>query len=192
MTIKIRRVGVEVLDHWADVPISFRVESVLEAQEIEKGLGGLALVERQVDEPYLKNYDSHEDEKPTRWLRFDVSHWGFFQAFDGDKIVGCAAVACRSPKVYMLGGRDDIAVLWDFRVRPERRRDGVGTALFRHAVEFARAEGYKRLRIETQNVNVTACKFYAKQGCRLAEIRQNAYDEPDIAHEAMLIWCLDL
>jgi ribosomal protein S18 acetylase RimI-like enzyme len=192
VAVEIRNVGADALERWGDVPISFRVESVLDARQVDGGPGGLALTERRVEKPYVKNYDSHEDEAPRRWLRFDVSHWGFFQASVGDEIVGCAAVACRSPKVHMLGGRDDIALLWDIRVRPERRRQGIGTKLFRRAVEFARAEGYSQLRIETQNVNMRACRFYAKQGCRLAEIRRNAYREPEIAHETMLVWRLDL
>ncbi len=46
------------------------------------------------------------------------------------------------------------------------------------------------LKIETQNINVPACRFYARQGCRLSAIVSHAYAEfPD---EIQLIWRLAL
>ena len=50
--------------------------------------------------------------------------------------------------------------------------------------------GFKRLMIETQNVNVAACKFYARQGCYLGAFERYAYtDYPD---EVELTWYYDL
>ena len=47
--------------------------------------------------------------------------------------------------------------------------------------------------IETQNINVNACRFYAKQGCKLGGINRYGYgDHPQVKHEVMLIWYLDL
>ena len=140
----------------------------------------------------MKDYDLYEDEHPEGWPRFDVSNWGLLQAFDGDKVIGCAAVACHSPKIRLLAGKNDLALLWDIRVVPGRRRSGVGTRLFKRAVEFARSAGCRQFKIETQNINVPACRFYAKQGCRLWDIRRHAYRKPDNAHETMLFWSLDL
>ena len=92
----------------------------------------------------------------------------------------------------MLAGRDDIAVLWDIRVHPDHRRSGIGTALFAEVVKWSRQKSCKYLKIETQNINVPACRFYAKQGCRLGEINRFAYIEPRVAHEVMLVWYLNL
>jgi hypothetical protein len=39
---------------------------------------------------------------------------------------------------------------------------------------------------ETQNNNVSACRFYAKQGCVLGGINRYAY--PDHPDEAQLLW----
>jgi RimJ/RimL family protein N-acetyltransferase len=65
--------------------------------------------------------------------------------------------------------------------------------LLNRCVEWARDRRYNSLSIETQNVNVPACRFYAKSGCELAEIRRFAYfHRPDLADEAMLIWQLKL
>jgi GNAT superfamily N-acetyltransferase len=60
--------------------------------------------------------------------------------------------------------RSDLAVLWDIRVQPERRGRGVGKALFYASVDWACRRGCRQLKVETQNVNVAACRFYASQG----------------------------
>jgi len=46
MDVEIREVGTEVLAHYADIPIRFRVESVLEVEQVDGGIGGLRMVER--------------------------------------------------------------------------------------------------------------------------------------------------
>ncbi len=46
------------------------------------------------------------------------------------------------------------------------------------------------MKIETQNINVNACRFYAGKGAVLECINQHAYAKyPD---EAMLFWYKDL
>ena len=104
--------------------------------------------------------------------------------------LGGAVVAWNTPGVDMLEGRDDLAVLWDLRVHPDHRREGVGSRLFQHAAAWARAKGCRQLKIETQNINVRACKFYAKQGCYLGAVHAGAY--PEFPEEVQLLWYLDL
>jgi ribosomal protein S18 acetylase RimI-like enzyme len=92
----------------------------------------------------------------------------------------------------MLGGRDDVAVLWG--ISGCRRGNGVaagtgegiGLALFRAAGDWAGARGVRWLKIETQNVNVPACRFYQKMGCTLGAIDRFAY--PSQPAEARLLW----
>jgi ribosomal protein S18 acetylase RimI-like enzyme len=51
---------------------------------------------------------------------------------------------------------------------------------------LAGTKGCVRLEVETQNVNVPACRFYAQLGCELGAIRRHAYAElPD---EVQLVW----
>ena len=202
MAIEIRELGAEALEEYGGIPIRFRVDSVLRVEGIEGGLGGLLLREEEIEEPYVKDYDEYDEEGPIRWAqRFDVSTWGFFLAYDGDQpggfatrvaSIGGAVVAFGSPGATMLEGRTDLAVLWDIRVHPDRRREGIGTRLFRCAAEWARARGCGQLKIETQNVNVGACRFYASQGCYLGAILRHGYRDPRVAHETMLLWYLDL
>jgi hypothetical protein len=52
------------------------------------------------------------------------------------------------------------------------------------------AKGCFRLKVETQNINVPACRFYVKQGCVLGAIHRFAY--PEFPDEAQLLWYKDL
>ncbi|HEX2187374.1 MAG TPA: GNAT family N-acetyltransferase, partial [Longimicrobiaceae bacterium] len=168
MRIEVAEESVASLDTYAGVPIASWVESVL---EVENGPGGWVLTERQLDIPYVKDYDAIPGEHPSRWPeRFDVSGWGVFAARVEGRRVGGAVVAFDTPELEMLGGRRDLAVLWDVRVAPESRGRGIGAALFHAAEAWARARGCRRLWVETQNVNVAACRFYARQGCALVSV----------------------
>jgi ribosomal protein S18 acetylase RimI-like enzyme len=175
------------LSEHAAIPIRFRVDRVLEASVRDGGLGGIALHEVPVDSPWDKDYDEIEGEGPTRWpSRFDVSMWGLLAGYEGCRRVGGVVLAWRSPGVTMLEDRHDLAVVWDLRVRPDRRGAGIGTALWRASEEWARARGCQVLKVETQNVNVAACRFYARMGCTLGAIHLGAY--PELPSEAQLLW----
>ena len=138
-------------------------------------------------DPYVKDHDATEAEGPTRWAeRFDISSWGLISACRDGTRVGGAVIAFRTPEVRMLGGRDDVAVLWDIRVAPGQRGGGVGSALFRAAEGWAGAHGGGWLKIETQNVNTAACRFYQKMGCTLGAMDRFAY--PELPGEVQLLW----
>ncbi len=192
MSIEIREVGARSLSLYATIPISFMAESELRVDLIDGGLGGFRFIEEKVT-PYLK-YDDDDDDVLGWAKQYDVSKWGVFIAFDGDRPVAGAAVAVDIPAGMTTPFEsEDIATLWDLRVHPDERRRGVGSRIFRHAADWARQKGYRQLKIETQNVNVPACRFYAKQGCQLGAIHRYGYAGcPDVAHEAMLLWYLEL
>ena len=90
----------------------------------------------------------------------------------------------------MLENRTDLTVLWDIRIHPDYRRQGIGQALFRAAETWARSRGCRQLKVESQNVNLPACRFYAKQGCVLGAIDRFAY--ADLPDEVQLLWYKDL
>jgi GNAT superfamily N-acetyltransferase len=162
----------------------------LEVKLVDGGLGGMALQEVPV-KPYRKDYDAC-GELPTDWpKRFDVTNWGFLLAKMGPEPVGAAAIAFDTTGVFMLEARKELSVLWDIRVCPEWR--GVGILLFKVAAGWSRAHGCTQMKIETQNVNVPACRFYQRMGALLGEIHCNGYASvPAVAHEVMLNWYLDL
>lgn len=191
MTIAVAEISTDRLAEYQRVPSAFTVETVLNIELIEGGLGGFRLHEEPVT-PYLKDYDA-PGETPLDWpRRFDVRHWGFLLATDGKLAVGGAAVAFNTAGVDMLEGRPDLSVLWDIRVDPVRRGQGIGRLLFDRAVEWSRRRACTRMKIETQNVNVPACRFYRSMGCTLGSIHRYGYSDPRVEHEAMLLWYLDL
>ena len=192
MRLQIQEGNVELLEQYATIPIAFRVETVLEPTLVDSGLGGIVLQRHNVATPYVKDYDA--DEGPQDWARrFDMRHWCVLLALDEDHPVGGATLAFNTPGIHMLAGRADLTVVWDIRVQPYARGHGIGTALIQHAADWARSRGCRQLKIETQNVNEPACRFYAARGCRLGEINRYAYArQPSVAHEVMLVWYLDV
>jgi GNAT superfamily N-acetyltransferase len=175
------------LREYASIPIAFEVRSVLDVAEQDEGSAGFLLTERRLDAPYVKDYDAIPGEHPAGWAeRFDVSRWGVIAAWVAGRRVGGAVVAFRTPGLEMLEGRDDLAVLWDIRVAPQARGQGVGSALFRAVEAWARQRGCRQLKVETQNVNVAACRFYARQGFVLTSVHRDAY--PGLPGEIQLLW----
>ena len=175
------------LSEHAAIPMAFAVDRVLEVRLVDDGVGGMSLTQTAVADPYVKDYDAIEGVEPARWpVRFDVSNWGLIGDRRDGARVGGAVIVSKTPGLHMLGGRDDVAVLWDIRVSPRERGGGIGSALFRAAGDWAGARGSRWLKIETQNVNVPACRFYHKMGCTLGAIDRFAY--PDQPAEARLLW----
>lgn len=201
--------GVEVteeptsaLAEYGRVPIAFTVGEVLEVEPVDGGLGGFRLVARRLERSYLKDYDADPAHRPAAWPeRLDVSRWGVLAAFTagaraggrapgrGER-VGGAAVAWGTPGLELAQGRPDLAVLWDLRVAPAWRGRGVGASLLGAAARWAAGRGARQMVIETQNVNVAACRFYARQGCVLGAVHRHAYG--DALDEVQLLWYLDL
>jgi GNAT superfamily N-acetyltransferase len=76
------------------------------------------------------------------------------------------------------------------RVAPEYRGKGVGQKLFGFALDWARKKNCKLFKVETQNVNVPACRFYVSQGCHLGAFNLHAY--PEALNEVQLVWYRNL
>ena len=75
---------------------------------------------------------------------------------------------------------------WDIRVVPTYRRRGVGAALFEAAEAWALEKDCRWLKVETQNINMAACRFYERCGCVLRSVRGGAY--PECPDEVELLW----
>lgn len=190
MKINVRENPNVSLGDYEAIPISFQVDRVLRVERPPESFTGFVFSEQQLDVPYIKDYDQ-PDSKPSVWANnWDISKWGILTADDRGTLVGGAVVAWDTPEILQLQGRRDICALWDIRVLPPYRGRGVGTALFRAAADWARARGAVGMKIETQSINVPACRFYASQGCTLSAVDVNAY--PELPHEIPLIWYLKL
>ncbi|MCI8440935.1 MAG: GNAT family N-acetyltransferase [Provencibacterium sp.] len=179
---------------WYDkISMRVNISRIYHLEKTDRGLGGIRLIETPVA-PYVKDFCPGEEERAQQWSkRFDIRNWAFFMAFDGQRPVGAAAVAFRTPGVHMLAGREDLAVLWDIRVEEAYKGQGIGQGLFDRAAGWAKRQGCRQLKIECQNNNLPAIRFYHKQGAVLCALDEYAYcDEPACRQEVQLIWYLDL
>lgn len=189
--MKIREESLTRLDEHARVSIAFEVSCVFDVSARKGGLGGLQLQERPEEPPYMKDYDAVPGNRPGDWgQRFDLANWGLLSAWEDGVRTGGAVIAFGTPDLQMLEGRGDLALLWDLRVAPELRGEGIGALLFAAVVEWADARGCRQLKVETQNINVPACRFYARQGCTLGVIHRFAYSQQP--SEVQLLWYKDL
>jgi ribosomal protein S18 acetylase RimI-like enzyme len=179
--------GPDVLSAYASIPIAYQVTEVLDLDSPSAAGELLPFVSRTLEPPRIKDYDAAPGEHPMTWpARFDIRDWGFLGAYSGERRVGGAVIVRQNPDVEMLDGRDDLALLWDIRVSPTARQLGVGSALLAAGESWARARGARELKVETQNTNVPACRFYASRGFVLRAVHRGAY--PAFPDEVQLLW----
>jgi ribosomal protein S18 acetylase RimI-like enzyme len=171
----------EVLAEFSKIPIAYRVDAVSRPNYA----GVWSLMEEAIKHPYIKNYD--DVDSPHAWPNvFNMSNWTIFSAFDKGGRVGGTVLAWNTPGVDMLEGRSDLVVMWNLRIHPDYRRQHIGSLLFAKAVEWGRMKGCRELKVETQDINVRACKFYGAMGCELRVVRPNAY--PSLPDEVQFLW----
>lgn len=186
-----REIDHQFFKQYDQIPMLVHVTRELRLEKPDNGLGGLLLHEVPVS-PYTKDLSQYEIASDYE-KEFDISNWKFFMAFDGDIPVGGITLASRTENVQMLDGRNDLCVLWDIRVHDAYKRQGIGKKLFDLGVQWAVETGLSQMKIECQNNNVPACKFYQKQGAVLSAINEYAYhQDPAIRGEIQLIWYLEL
>jgi len=181
--MQIQQVNASDLGRYCTIATTFLVQSVVDISG--DSLGRFSWLERPVAEPWIKDYDrSHPPSTlPSRWT---LANWVIFLMTDDSAPVGGCIVAHDTPGVHLLQNRCDLAVLWDIRVAPGYRGQGMGRQLFEAATSWAQSRRCLEMQIETQNINVAACRFYQSMGCTLIRITRDAYD--DCPGEHQLIW----
>jgi GNAT superfamily N-acetyltransferase len=187
--ITFKKADFDCLELYNQIPMKVLVTRIIEVKKSGTGLGVIAYEFHEKDvRPYIKDF-AEEGESAVRWKKeFDISHWALFMAFDTLKPIGGAVVAARTPSIRMLDGRDDIALLWDIRVDDHYKRQGIGHRLFTMAVDWSKEQGYQYLKIECQNTNLPACRFYEKHGAELIVVNEHAYGNGEV----MFLWYLSL
>ena len=70
--------------------------------------------------------------------------------------------------------------VWEFLVKEEHRRRGIGTLLMNHAVKVAKEKDARLLVLETQSCNAPSIDFYLKFGFELIGFDTAAYSNSDI------------
>lgn len=185
LSITLQQESAASLADYASVSIAFEVRQVLDVAPSAEDPTRFVLTERMV-ERWMKDYDVHGD-GPLDWpSRFDLSAWAFFLAREGGRPVGAAACVFHAPDVAMLRGQNDVALLWDIRVAPEARGRGIGHRLLEKIERWATDRGARWLEVETQDINVPACRFYERHGFELRYVNPAAY--PELPAETQLLW----
>jgi GNAT superfamily N-acetyltransferase len=190
MIVVLREESMGMLVEHAAIPVSFTAECVLDMPRPgERPLWPFGT--RPLPAPYVKDYDSIPGNRPTDWAaRFDLSRWRLIGAYAGDRRTGGAVVVLATVGIDPSAARGEDALLWDIRVVPAARRTGIGSRLLRAAEEMAAGGGCRRLLVETQNINVAACRFYANQGYVVDTVDRGAYR--GIPHETRVVWRREL
>jgi ribosomal protein S18 acetylase RimI-like enzyme len=167
---------------YASVPCAFEVSH--RAVAVRDGAGVYQLREEPVEARYFKDYDAIAGNHPRDWAaRFDLTRWMFAAAVMDNRRVAGAALALDPMEAGSAAGT---GVLWDIRVHPSHRGVGVGRQLLGFVEQRAREAGIVRVDVETQDINVAACRLYAGAGYVLTRVQPGAYAElPD---EVRLDW----
>jgi GNAT superfamily N-acetyltransferase len=102
-------------------------------------------------------------EKQKRGLRLIVESPGagiIFAARDGGEITGMVSL------LFTISTAEGGPVCWleDMVVHPDRRKDGLGSRLLQHGIDYARIHGFSRITLLTDKINAGAIRFYERHG----------------------------
>ena len=115
------------------------------------------------DKPQVKQYPP--DERDLRQYLHTPGR-AIFLAYLDEKAVG---------RIVLRKNWNENAYVEDIAVRRRERGHGVGTSLIASAVNWAQEQGLHGLMLETQDVNLLACRFYAKNGFFIGGIDTQLY-----------------
>jgi ribosomal protein S18 acetylase RimI-like enzyme len=103
-----------------------------------------------------------------------------FGAFMGET---CVAIAVCEPRQW-----NSSLHVHEFHVAPDFQRMGIGPALMEAVEEHARAEGMRRLVLETQSVHAPAIRFYRALGFTLDAVDISLYGSDDLARGEVAVF----
>lgn len=175
MEITIREIDEQSLENVNQFDNAFTVDSHL-VLSIENGKISYRIVPV---EPYEKRY-AIESADFSKYVH-DLDKTVFFAEVDGE-LAG---------QIRLIKWWNKYAFIDYIVVEPRFRGQGVGRALIKQAIEWAKAGKFPGLMLETQNNNVHACQFYESCGFTLGGFDQYLYKGSDPASEEIaLYWYL--
>ncbi len=127
--------------------------------------------------PYRKNYGPRQN-------NFDEyehdPHRVIFLAYMSGELAG---------EVRLSKYWNRFALLDDFVVEPKFRKQGVGRALIQSCIAWAYEKGFPGVTLETQDINVPACRLYESCGFKLHGFDAYLYKAMNLP-EIALFWYL--
>lgn len=131
--------------------------------------------EQLLDNAYYKSYEN--DVVDESYINNPNKVVFFF--YDRDQCVGQLKL---SKNWNGYGLIEDIGIVTDFRQK------GIGSLLLKKAIEWAKEHQLIGLTLETQDVNVQACRFYAKNGFVIGAVDTKLYANFDTKNEKAILW----
>ena len=132
----------------------------------------------QLDQPVVKRYPL-DAQMIARYLAL-VTAGHAFGAFVDE---ACVGIALCEPHTWNAG-----LFIHEFRIAPSFQRMGIGRALMAAVEEHARAEGMRRVVLETQTTNVPAIRFYRALGFTLDAVDISLYSNDDLARGEVAVF----
>ncbi|MFU1798727.1 GNAT family N-acetyltransferase [Paenibacillus azoreducens] len=126
-------------------------------------------------EPYFKQYEN--DEIDISYVEEDGK--AVFLYYDENHCVG---------QIRICSNWNGYALIEDIAVAKEWRQKGIGSALMEKAVDWAKQNKFIGLMLETQDVNVSACRFYAKNSFIIGAVDNMLYSNFPTANEKAIFW----
>ena len=175
MNITLREIDNENLRDANQCDASFTVDSKL-ILHVKNSILNYSVVDV---EPYRKQY-IFEEQDYSGWIA-NPDQTVYFAYADG-QLAG---------QIVLKKHWNAYAWINDFAVDVEFRRQGIGRALMQQAVDWAKKKRLPGIMLETQNVNVPACRFYERFGFTLRGFDTYLYKglNPD-TDEIALYWYL--
>ena len=130
------------------------------------------------NEPKMKTYPT-EIYNPNKYINNPEE--AAFVAIYNNEWIGSIRVGKRWNNDAFI---DDLSVARQFRGK------GIGTKLMDAAINWGKEEGFHRVSLETQNMNLLACRFYLKYGFKLGGIDHFVYTADDYKNETALYFYL--
>jgi Acetyltransferases len=109
---------------------------------------------------------------------------------DKDKAVFLYYVNHRSVgQIKLCANWNGYALIEDISVSGNWRNKGIGTKLLEKAVQWAKQNNLAGLMLETQDVNVPACRFYARNNFIIGGVDRMLYSNlPAAKNEIAIFW----
>jgi streptothricin acetyltransferase len=126
-------------------------------------------------EQYYKQYEY--DEIDTSY--YDEDGKAIFLYYNDNNCIG---------QIRLRSNWNGYAFIEHIGITKDWRQQGVGTALLEKAMEWAKQNNFVGLMLETQDVNVSACRFYAKNNFVIGAVDNMLYSKFSTALEKAIFW----
>ncbi|MDN4608277.1 streptothricin N-acetyltransferase SatA [Sporosarcina highlanderae] len=126
-------------------------------------------------EPYFKKYE--DDEIDMSYVEEESKAVFFY--YDKNKCIG---------RIKIRSNWNGFALIEDIAVAKNYRKNGVGKSLLHKATEWALEKNSIGLMLETQDINLSACRFYAKNHFVIGAVDTMLYSNFPTANEIAVFW----